>query len=462
MNSFFGWIGRAYDALNNSTRRRQVVTDTRQEDKLLLPLDRDRLISQARSLRRNASIAAWAIRKHLDYVSTFNFQCRIKEDRWPQARQLNARIEELFDWWSRPLNCDVSGRYSLPRLIRMLEGLRTVDGDAFVLLLSQGTVQIIEGDRVRNPTDFADYAGSYDPDDYIHGVQVTDTLAPRRYAVCDRSGLSNAFVLRDIVQAKYVIPHGFYDRIDQIRGVSPLSSALTTLFDVYEAQEYALAKMKLSQLFCLRYKHGTPSEDEGTPLKFDFGSGPQMIELDPDDDASFMETNSPSSEFQAFMSVGIACCCKALDLPYSFFDESHTNYSGARQAMLQYQLSAEQKRNDLRQVLNRLTIWRLQLFIMDGVLTLPDGMTLDDVVFEWIGTGTDWIDPLREVQADTIAVKSAFKSRQMICKEDGKDFYSIVDQIAAENRYLAEKGLSTDIENVTLPPEAYGQPPGNN
>lgn len=428
------------------------MVDTRSEDRLLQPLDRDRLVSNARSLRRNAAIAAWAIRKSLDHVSSFEFQVNIREDKWPGARELSQRIEDLYSWWCRPLSCDVSGRYSLPRLIRMMEAMRTVDGDCFVYKMSDGRIQLIEGDRVRTPSDLGEYKGQVNVDDYIHGVQVSDSNSPMRYAICDRGGIGNQFILRDLAQARYVVPHGFYDRPDQVRGISPLSAAMNTFFDVYEAQEFALAKMKLAQLFALKYKHGNASEDDGAEAKaFEFGSGPQLLELDPEDDASFLESNSPSTEFQSFMQVGIQIGLKSLDIPYSFFDESHTNYSGARSALLEYELSANAKRNDLRQVLNNLWVWRMQLFIADGVLVLPEGMGLDDIAFEFIGTGIPWIDPMKEVAANAIAVKSGFKSRQQICKEDGQDFFKVADQIAQENAYLKEKGLGTDIENITLP-----------
>jgi hypothetical protein len=44
----------------------------------------------------------------------------------------------------------------------------------------------------------------------------------------------------------------------------------------------------------------------------------------------------------------IQTALKGLDIPYSFFDEAHTNYSGARQALLQYEQSADVKRHDVR------------------------------------------------------------------------------------------------------------------
>lgn len=434
----------SYDAVISSTRRRQTVINLRSEDRVLMRRDRDQLVSVARTLRRNASIVAWAIRKHLDYVATFTFQCKTGND------ELDQRIEGLMDWWSRPLNCDVTGRHSLFAIIRMLEALATADGDVFLMKLSDGRVQIIEGDRVRNPNYLGDFQ-ALDPNGFYHGVEATDAGKALRYMVCDRNVLGTGFTLRSILPAKYVFQHGYFDRYDQIRGISPLASAINTFCDIYEASEYALAKMKLAQLFALKFNRAadTSADGDANPYKFEFGKGPQVLDLEPGDEADFLESKSPSTEFQSFMATGIAIGLKSLDIPYSFFDESHSNYSGARQALLQYEQSAETKRDRLRQLLNALTAWRMSLFIADGELILPDGMTLDSLKWEWIGAGLPWIDPLKEATADVTLIQAALKSRQEISKERGRDWREIADELATEQTYLTERGISTNA-NVSV------------
>ncbi len=431
----------AYDAVDNRQRRRVKVANLKSEDNILQTRDRDKLVSDGRNLRRNAPDVAWAVRKHLDYVSTFTFQCR------SGVPELDARVEELMDWWSRPFNCDVTARHSLPKLIRMAEGLATVEGDVFVMKLSDGKVQIIEGDRVRTPQDLGDFKQSdIDLTKFVHGVEVTEAGKAVRYAICDRTP-GGTYILRALVPAEHVYQLGYFDRYDQIRGVSPLASAINTFADMYEAREYALAKMKLSQIFALKMTlagEGAEAE-EGEPYSFDFGTGPQTLQLSPGDDADFLETNTPSNEFQAFLQTGIQIGLKALDIPYSFFSEDFTNYSGARQALLQYEQSCEEKRDRIRLLLNGLTAWRLALFIADGYLTLPEGFTLDQVKWEWIPAAIAWIDPQKEATAQTMLISNKLASRQQIAKANGQDWFSIVDQLAAEEEYMRSKGLSVDV-----------------
>jgi hypothetical protein len=49
--------------------------------------ERRKLISAGRDIHRNFSLAAWMLRKHLDYVSSFTFQCRSGNPQ-PMLKQL--------------------------------------------------------------------------------------------------------------------------------------------------------------------------------------------------------------------------------------------------------------------------------------------------------------------------------------------------------------------------------------
>lgn len=437
-----------YDAASSSNRRRSRAIDRRTDDWMLRPRDRDKLCSDARDLRRNYSVAAHAIRTHLDYVSTFHFQT-VATSKVPAFAAFYEQLDKLMAAWQRAENCDVTGRYDLSQIIRMAEAARTVDGDVFVMKISDGRVQLIEADRVRNPSDnsLGEYTkDEYDPTKFLHGVRKTDAGRHVTYAICDRDGNSQTYTLRSLLPAIYAEQFAYVDSYDQVRGVTPLAAAINTFNDLYEAHEYALAKMKLAQLFGTKFTRAQAVEetDEVQPYSFDFGSGPQNIELDPDDKFEFLETHQPSTEFQAYMTTAIQMAIKALDIPYSFWSEDFTNYAGARQALLQYQQSANIKRSSVKKLLRNLTQWRISLWVLDGELELPAGMTLDDVQYQWVATGLPWIDPVKEAEADVIRVTNCLDSREDLCRERGKDFYGIVDKLAAENEYAKSKGIALD------------------
>jgi len=452
-----------YDAVDDKKRRRPPVSRLRSEDKELSQQQRGTLITSSRQLQRSFSIAAFAIRKHLDYVSSFTFQSRTGRP------ELDRKIEDLMTWWGRRRNCDVAERHSFRRMIRLAEARRTVDGDIFLLKVRGGRLQAIEADRVRTPT-IAGTDGVPSAADLTHGVELSPVGRAKRYCVCKREKGNGQFSFDRMVSARNVIHHGFFDRFDQVRGISPLAAAVNSFEDTYENFDAALAKAKVAELFALAiYREAADNVGviEAQPIgdgqdgeeeeryNVDFGRGPLLLNLDPGDRAEFLESRQPSSEFQAFCQVVIGASLKSLDIPYSFFDESFSTYSGSRQALLQYEQSANEKRQDLRDdVLNPITAWRLALWLIDGRLELPAGLTLADLRWEWIATGLPWIDPLKEVNADLKAIGGAISSRTRVLKKQGLDFHDIADELAEEKEYLEAKGLPGTIAAGPAPKPA--------
>jgi lambda family phage portal protein len=436
--------GFGYDAVDQDAkkRRRAPKTTTSYEDDELSAFKRRKLIATTRDLQRNFAIAGWAIRKHLDYVSTFNFQCRSSDN------SLNQRIENLMTWWSRAENCDVAGRHCFPRLVRIMEECRAVDGDLLVMQLSSGEIQLVEGDRIQ---DGARGNQSAPGGAFLNGVELDAAGRAIRYAVSRREPGSTVLTLERYVSADFSKLFGYYDRVDQVRGISRIAPAINHFQDLYEGITYALAKAKVAQMFGLiTYRHSNdalglygdaPSGGNGYDINFGSVGGPFHLDLDDGDEAKILESQTPSTQFQDFTREVIALALKSLDIPYSFYNESFTNYSGARQALLQYEQSVQAKRVDLVEVLDWITEWKIAQWVAAGLLDLK-GRRLRDIPWEWVPAGIPWIDPLKEVEADTKAVEQGFKSRQMVAKERGQDYYTIVDQLKQEQDYASAQGVT--------------------
>lgn len=424
-NRLFG-----YDAVEDRKRRKAASPVLRSEEQELPDGDRRLLVSSARDMHRNFAIAAWAIRKHLDYVSTFSFQARNAD------RALNRRIEDLVRWYSRRANCDVAGRHNLHRMIRIAEARRTVDGDCFLMKLSDGRLQALEGDRIRNPYD----TGGADLSAFKQGVKLDKAGRAVAYSVCRRTD-SGGFVYERSVRAGSILQHAYFDRFDQVRGVTPLAPALNAFRDLYEGIGYALMKAKVTQLFGLALYRQDAEIDELSP---DLTKGAFVLNLrGPDQDkAEFLESKSPSVEFADFIQAMIAAAIKSLDIPYSFYAENFSTYSGSRQALLQYEQSAECKRRDVRELLDQIIAWRLGLWIADGTLQLPPGMTLPDLRWEWVPIGLPWIQPLQEAKADETALVNRLTSRQRIKKRQGEDWWEIQEELEAEEARIGVQAVA--------------------
>ena len=434
-----------YDAVVTDTRRKPPRYDVKSEDDHLNAVQRRKLVSTTRDLRRSYSLAAWMIRKHIDYVASFSFQGKNKNE------ELNNHVEKLVKWWSLPQNFDVAGRHSLHRFTRLAESSRVVDGDVFLYKTNLGFIQAIEGDRIANISG-AELPNRYKISDFKRGIKCSKGGRAQAYIVCNRSKKGTRLTFQKVVPAKYIIPFAYWDRFDQIRGISPLASAVNTLQDTYEGITYALARAKVSQLFALALKRGTAKpagevtagddETDDSEYRIDFGKGPIVLDLDIDDEASFLESAQPSDQLQSFMQIMIALALKALDIPYCFYAEDFTNYSGSRQALLLYEQSAKEKRLEVKDLLNALTRWRLELWVLNDILKLPKGMTVSDIAWEWQPSGIPWIDPLREVKADSVAIGTAINSRTRILKRMGSDFNEVLDELEYEEKELKKRNIT--------------------
>ena len=445
------WIGSKiatfgrYQAADPGTRRRDPGTRIKSSDNILTDSKRRRVMEGARDLYRNFSVAAWAIRKHLDYVSSFTFQAMTDDP------TLNEELEKLIDWYGRPLNCDAAGRHSLRRMIRLAEARRVIDGDMFFVKLNDGRLQAIESDRVRDPG-----ANRTDLVDYVHGVKIAPGGRLRSIAIHKRLADGRYEFERD-VRAGNFIQLGYFDAFDQIRGVSPLTSAIAPFQDSLEIKDLTLAKAKVHSLFALSISRDMADmdDDDGddeTDYSIDFGKGPVQLDLDPGDKAEFLESKHPSTEFQAFMLTTLQSALKALDLPWSMFDESYANYSGARAAIQGYLMTVKSKREDLKEILNRITGWRLQKFIARGVLNLPNGMTFSDLKWEWIPGGQPWWEPAKEVAGDIAAIDAGLRTRSEIRRERyGDDWKSVIKKQAEEREFMKSfAGEAAQVQTGSL------------
>jgi len=426
-----------YIAGEPSNTRRDPGTRIQSSDQILSPVKRKRATEGARELWRNYSVAAWAVRKHLDYVSTFTFQA----DTGNPA--LNEHLESLMSWWGRPLNCDVAGRHSLKRIIRLAEARRVIDGDVFLVKMANGMLQAVEGDRVRDP-DRMPPKKLNEPAAYTHGIR-TNKAGKMLAASIHRRNADGTYTLEREIGAGRLLHLAYFDSFDQVRGVSPIISAISGFQDALEVSDYALAKAKITQLFALAISRDQSDsfdddDDEAeSGYEIDFGKGPVKMDLDPGDKADFLESKHPSTEFQAFLHMTLQAALKSLDIPWSFYDESYTNFFGSRSALVQYQKSCESKRDDLKETLNRLTGWRISKWLANGVINLPNGFDAHSIKWDWIPAGLPWWDPSKEIKGDVLAIENNLRTRSEIRKERyGDNWRDVVRRKAEEDQFLID------------------------
>lgn len=399
-----------YDAIENVKRRKAPKRVVAAEDRHLRQNERKVMIATTRDVRRNFALARFVLQKHIDFTVEHNFVPRTADVGF------NKELRTFFKYASRPDNFDISGRCSLRRYLRLQEAARIVDGDLGSVRFRNGSIQAIESDRIRDP-EFKQ------PEDrWVNGVQINDYGRPLNYSIHKRS--ETGFEWERNVPANKMLMHGFYDRFDQTRGVSPLSPVINSLKDLYESFDYALARAKVEQLFALAitrnddFGAGVGDDDVGDERSIDFDKGPQVLDLDYMEDAKFLTTNSPGSGPQEFWKSMIMMTLKCLNIPYFFYDEKHTNFFGAKAALTLYLRSVRGWREDVVDWLNKWLCWRLQVGALRGEISLPSWFDCEDTSnWQFMPLGIEYWNPVQEITADVQAIEANLRTREEIRQE---------------------------------------------
>ncbi len=118
----------AYDALDNNGNRRPAPITITREDVHLRGGKHTRLQANANDVNRNFAMAAWAVRRHLDYVSRFEFQATTKDE------GLNRDLKLLMEIQSKPTEFDAGQKFGREKFFRLAEAPPLLDGDTGVML----------------------------------------------------------------------------------------------------------------------------------------------------------------------------------------------------------------------------------------------------------------------------------------------------------------------------------------
>tara|TARA_R110002073_G_scaffold20209_5_gene72816 strand:- start:19990 stop:21177 length:1188 start_codon:yes stop_codon:yes gene_type:complete len=384
------------------------------------------------------AVCSWAVRRHLDYVANFSFNTRTPN------KDVNTQIERLMVEDSRPSRFDVAGKFGREKMFRISEARRVIDGDTLLIMMNDGRMQGIQADLIRDPE--KKKAG----DEWINGVRITGTGRALEYGIRKREGYVGTVDHRRIA-ASNAIHYGFFgDRYaaDQVRGISPLTAALDPLRDLKDAVTLAQARAKVAQIFALALTRdaveplgGDDEEDDDQALNVNF-TDPQVLDLDPGQKAEFLESRTPSTEFQAFTVLVIQLALKSLDIPYSMFDGSASTFYGGRAEALGYIGACKEKRADQQEMRRQYTVWKLRNWVRDGRLLLPRRWMIGDIEFDWIPNSlNNWWDRGKETKGAVAAIEAGLDTPQRVAAENGFVFEENIDAIQKAVEYAKSKGI---------------------
>jgi len=441
-----------YEAVQGSKHRKPRWGAIASEDSVLGPTQRGRLTSTHQDLVRNFELTGWMVRKHLDYVT----ECEFHSATGDQA--FDDDVEAIVEEHSQPELCDVRAKLSLDELFRLLESECVISGDILGVRTTGQQFQLLESDLIRNPETVRD------ADRWVHGVLLDDFERATRFCVWRRNKAGAGYEQPRQLSTEHARLFAHVGRLSQTRGVSPLAAAANRICDLYESFGYAINKAKLSQLLGFFFKSqaleglGRTATEDGEnrySIKFDQG-GIFHLEGDPGDELQLIANNTPSVEFQSFMSAMIHVSLLVLDLPFSFYDESATNFFGSRAAWLHYARSCAPKRRRHIRARKWFTDWLIGQKILSGELRPPRSANISRTAFRWVASGMPWWNPGQEIAADIKAIGAGLDTPQRICLERGRGtFEDNMRAISEALTFARSLGVQVEWDAATKAPPLF-------
>lgn len=444
-------------------RRRDDWTPVDGNTESINQLNRQYMRTKARDLERNSDIANAVISAFERNVvgNGFKLQADTGDD------ELNAKIEAAFEQWQKPINCDITGTQSFVELCTMAVRRMRVDGGMLFLKAYTGNKRFPFQLQARDISDldstFVVPQNIPKGNSIINGVEVNMYGKPTAYYIRQQAvdGWTDIEPMR--IEAENVIPLWMKSHPQQIREITPFAMTIQRVADTEDYLSTIAVKEKTLACLAIFIKRQNPlmggMPGRLGPNTVDDKTGytkrsltPGMIEeLMPGDEAQSVIPSGQASNakemlstFNRFIGAGQGLSYEAVSR-----DMSQVNYSSARQGLLE----------------DRRTYQRIQRFLIDHFLDLVYEAFLDAVVTAgtikipnywkdrdkylnhyWTTPGWSWIDPVKEVTANTISLNSNQESLASVCAKNGVDWEATLEQRAKElkrqKELEAEYGIS--------------------
>jgi capsid protein len=453
-----------YNAITDKGRRQAPRTVVTSEDAQLTAANRASLTATTSDLWRNFEVAKWMVSLHVAYVSRFEPFCN------SGSPELDAEVIRLLEWHGRKENFDLSQRFSRKEAMALFEIAKVFCGDAALLKLKTGNVQAIPGKRLACPKAVSDkdadrWAKIKDSFGPSTGLKVDSATGRILQAVICRWDATGKQLTYDHVENwQNLIYDGYFVDLDQYRGISPIASAINRLTDVYESMEWVHLKVKLHALFGLAFERGgqgasvfgaPPNPEAPTPSKpysVDPTKGFMVLDLDPGDKVTTVESNTPSNEFVDYTGLSLRVALLSLDIPYTFLDSKGSSFSASIAETNRYEFLAADKRAKNRAVLDAYSDWQLERWMSSSdprfaeLRKLANAAGKDlaalQAATDWIGAETPWVDQEKQLGATEKAIDLALTSRQREGRRRGQGpWINIAQELEFETKILKAAGI---------------------
>lgn len=351
----------------------------------------------------------------------------------------SSACEKAFAAWSKKGMCDVTGRYSFLELQLLIAHHIATDGEVLVR-------------RVRNKSAFRYQLQLIDPallDDQYNVADAGNGRRIRMGVETDEWGRVLAYhLLQDVEQAygaKRVridaneIWHLFMaEEIGQVRGVPPMAAPMLRMNNLgaYEDAAVIAARVGASKMGFFKSTGDAPPPNlasvatvdgatDTDPGQFIQDAEPGVFDVLPQGyEFQAFDPDYPHANFDSFCKATLRGIAAGLGVSYTSLtgDLSEANYSSARVGLL-----------DEREEWKLIQSWLIESFfaplysewlemaLLSGQLALPMAKYDKFNAATWQGRRWQWIDPHKEINANSDAIAKGLTTPSAVIRESGRD-----------------------------------------
>ena len=396
----------------------------------------------------------------------FTFQPNTGDDKLDD-RLLERWVEDS----QNPKACDASGQFVFAEMERMVLRGMLVAGDIFGLPLQDGTVQLIESHRCRQPT-----RSKQVKENIVHGIELgplrqrlgywftKDQIDP--FDTVLKSNLQRFEAFND--EGLPLVFHSYFPkRPTQTRGIT----AYAPIFDyagMHDDVQFAqLIKQQQSSLIFLLRQRGVDFDPAlygstmqvGTDVADD-GETRQLVGVGPATELTGLKgetlsgwtPNIPNAEFFPHTKMILTFVGINLGMPLvmSMMDASETNFSGYRGAVDQARMIFRSNQQQLIRnwhnpfIAFKLRYWAAEDPSLSRAITTGrrgrSRVRFDK--FEWRGPEWPYIDPTKDATADLITESNMLTSPRRRCARYGAQHKDIASETIADRAFVIDLALA--------------------
>jgi lambda family phage portal protein len=458
------------------SKRNHSAQDQRGEDQVSAN-DRKYMHSIVRNLAKTNPMLRGAIERFVDNVIPPD---GILPNATTGNKEFNRAAERYYMSRVEQDTLEVTNRFDFAMYQKILLNRTLSDGDFLTAFTNKRKIQGIESERIITPSIYSGQEG----EKVFQGVRVNSEGAPVTYYV----GFRNRY--GTVINSKHRgVPHRLAsfsyitDRIEEYRGTSIFLPVLDHFRDMQDIIAYEKFVMKMAACVGLKITPDDTGGNSNTPFpvsnsKEKEGTTQEINEMFPGQifnlgkmgasDVEIVGSNRPGNNFENMMVLLARIAGVGIGLPIELIllDFNRGNMASVRAALLEARKRFYAHYAIVKRFCNKHYKWVVEQGVRDGALTVPREISNSYLDVEWSEPVWNWLDPLKEIQAEGLAIAYGFKTYEDVAKQRGKDWAQIAQKLGEQQQFYIEKGAQIIIgqpgAQILEDPEEKDQQTGNN